>query len=212
MREKTCGIYSITNTVNGKRIIGRSKDIRHRWWFHKWQLNTNRHENPHLQYAWNKYGKDNFKFEVIFLCPEENLDNEEIRLIKECKTTDSNLGYNLASGGKTPKLSEETKRKISKSNTGKKRSEVSRQRIREGKLGSANGMFGIHRCGKDSHMFGKSHSEETKQKIGLSAIGNRGFAGHKHSEERKKKMSDITRAYWAKKKQLTLQEELKQIE
>lgn len=218
MREKICGIYCITNKVNGKKIIGQSKDIEMRWIDYRKLLRKGNYSNTHLQRAWNKYGENNFIFEFLYLCPENDLNDQEVRLIKEFNTISRDHGYNLQSGGNRPVHSEETKEKI-----------------RIGKLGSKNGMFGIHRCGKDSHMFGKKATEETKRKIGeasrnaspetrekqrLSRIGkprseetkqkiSKAMKGEncynfgKHlSEETKRKSSESNKAFWAKQREL----------
>lgn len=63
--KKTCGIYKITNTKNGKFYIGSSKSIQARWYKHKSQLKHNRHENAHLQRSWNKYGSESFTLEIV---------------------------------------------------------------------------------------------------------------------------------------------------
>ena len=39
MSEKICGIYKITNLVNGKVYIGQSQDIYSRWKEHKYARN-----------------------------------------------------------------------------------------------------------------------------------------------------------------------------
>lgn len=59
------GIYSITNSVNGKIYIGYASNIRSRWSYHKNRLDRNTHDNAYLQNAWDKYGKDAFSFSVI---------------------------------------------------------------------------------------------------------------------------------------------------
>ena len=64
----SCGIYKITNIINGKIYIGCSLDCEQRFIKHKSKLNKNKSNNQHLQNAWNKDGKDSFKFEVIYLC------------------------------------------------------------------------------------------------------------------------------------------------
>ena len=65
---KICGIYKITNKINGKCYIGQSIDIIKRWKTeYKWyQI------NKHLLAAFNKYGLENFNFEIIEEC-EPNL-------------------------------------------------------------------------------------------------------------------------------------------
>jgi group I intron endonuclease len=67
---KICGVYKITNMINGKIYIGSSNNIYNRWSQHKASLNAKTHNNIHLQNAWNLYGSQNFKFEII-----ENCDN-----------------------------------------------------------------------------------------------------------------------------------------
>ena len=64
------GIYKIVNLVNGKFYIGSTSTLgfQRRWRCHRNQLRINKHRNQHLQYAWNKYGEDNFKFEIIEKC------------------------------------------------------------------------------------------------------------------------------------------------
>lgn len=67
---KIAGIYKITCKIkneenHNKFYIGSSKDIKDRWYNHKLMLNNGNHPNIHLQRAWNKYGENNFIFEVI---------------------------------------------------------------------------------------------------------------------------------------------------
>jgi group I intron endonuclease len=59
------GIYQIRNLINNKLYIGSSQVISKRWELHKCSLKTNKHHNIHLQRAYNKYGKDNFVFEIL---------------------------------------------------------------------------------------------------------------------------------------------------
>lgn len=68
MANKICGVYKISNIINGKLYVGSSKDIYKRWHQHRRALDDNKHDNPYLQNAWNKYGMNNFKFEIIEEC------------------------------------------------------------------------------------------------------------------------------------------------
>lgn len=67
------GIYKIENMVNNKSYIGSSNNIERRWRQHINLLNNNEHHSIKLQRAWNKYGQDNFKFEILEECEVEKL-------------------------------------------------------------------------------------------------------------------------------------------
>lgn len=95
MEKYITGIYSITNLVNGKRYIGKSLSIHSRWSQHRKDLKNNKHYNAFLQRAWNKYGGENFKFEVVEKCEKEYLHEKEIYWIEQFKTLYANYGYNL---------------------------------------------------------------------------------------------------------------------
>lgn len=88
-------IYQITNLINNKIYIGQTNNIKKRWSNHK---NSN-DPNMVIARAIRKYGKENFKFEVLLknLSPEE-ANQKEIELIKEKESLIPN-GYNVASGG-----------------------------------------------------------------------------------------------------------------
>lgn len=169
MREKICGIYSITNIVNGKRIIGQSKDIINRWYYHKKLLRHNYHDNPHLQHAWNKYKEQNFKFEVVLLCPISALNEEEIRAIKKYKSLDSNFGYNLKDGGNRPKMSVETKLKIGLANSGKKTSEETKEKLRQARLNMPEEWKQNFSKLSKLRQTGRKPSKETIQKMKVAA-------------------------------------------
>lgn len=63
------GIYLIKNKVNNNLYVGSSKkSIRERFWSHRTFLRMNKHGNPHLQNAWNKYGEVSFEFIELEYC------------------------------------------------------------------------------------------------------------------------------------------------
>lgn len=71
-----------------------------------------------------KYGFNNFKVDILRICrSNEELNSSEIELIKEYNAVESDMFYNLASGGegfsKGSKFTEEHKNSISKSLSGK---------------------------------------------------------------------------------------------
>ena len=59
------GIYKITNIINNKCYIGKSKDIENRWQYHKDYKNNAREYNKPLYKALRKYGVENFNFEIV---------------------------------------------------------------------------------------------------------------------------------------------------
>lgn len=72
------GIYQIINLLNNDIYIGSAaRSLYSRWRQHKSDLKLNKHRNIHLQRAYNKYGKDNFIFEVIEYCESEKCIERE---------------------------------------------------------------------------------------------------------------------------------------
>lgn len=113
------GIYKIENLINGKIYIGQSKQIRQRWSEHKKELRRNKHTNEYLQRAWNKYGEENFKHEVLEFCSEDQLDERECYYIDLYDAMNPQFGYNLTSGGgRRKQYSESTREKLRNNATG----------------------------------------------------------------------------------------------
>jgi group I intron endonuclease len=111
-------LYKIENTVDKKLYAGITNDIKRRWREHRSDLNRGVHGNPHLQFAWNKYGEQSFNIEIIGQFEDmESLCKAEIDFIEQNNLKNQKNGYNLADGGAgTFKHTEEAKSKISKSN------------------------------------------------------------------------------------------------
>jgi group I intron endonuclease len=164
-----CGVYKITNVINGKVYIGQSINIKARWKDHVNSLNRKDSNSVLLQRAWNKYGEDNFSFEVLELCTEAMLDEIEIKYIELYDAC--NHGYNIESGGNLNKhLSETTKQKIREARFGRRHSKETRQKMSQSKIGVNN------------NMYGKNHSKESKRKMSES---KKGKPGHQSSEKQK---------------------------
>jgi len=90
-------VYTIKNILDGKMYIGSSIDIERRKRQHLNSLLKNEHHSIHLQRAWNKYGKDNFVFEILDSnVTKENLREKEKEWILRCKTLDVEFGYNIS--------------------------------------------------------------------------------------------------------------------
>ncbi len=101
-------IYKTTNLINNKIYIGQS------------YKNDPEYLGSGLLIikAINKYGKENFKKEILEECEKrEYLNDREIYWISYYNSSNKSIGYNISLGGEAPmtnlKHSEETKKKIS---------------------------------------------------------------------------------------------------
>lgn len=106
-------IYKITNKINGKVYIGRSKNLLPRW-------HTHRHaggENPHLHNSIKKHGKNNFSIEILLFCSERDVVFYESCCINTYHSANPLVGYNLTDGTEigTIRVSASTRRKTSES-------------------------------------------------------------------------------------------------
>jgi group I intron endonuclease len=117
------GIYKIVNIIDGKVYYGSSENLARRWRDHKSCLKRNVHHSKYLQNAWNKYGEENFKFEIV--CLEEDKTKLlvlEQKFIDEVDSTNPENGYNISkiagSAFKNMHHTEETKRIQSEKNSG----------------------------------------------------------------------------------------------
>ena len=193
------GIYCIENITTNKKYIGQSIDINDRWRKHISELNHNSHHNDYLQKAWNKYGEDDFTFYILEYCEEKYLDDKEIYYINLYNTTDRKHGYNLKSGGQfNCHLTEEIKSKISESN----KKAYQNQELRD--LRSANALKQWSNpeikekiMGSNNGMYGKHHTEESKQKMRDKKVGKRSFRRNTtpvFCEELNQRFDDATKA------------------
>lgn len=93
-----CGIYKITNLLNGKIYIGQSQHCLDRWSEHKFcsKDNNNYRSQEHLYRSMRKYGIENFQMEVIEELPldRELLTAREQYWIDYYNTMDPQFGYN----------------------------------------------------------------------------------------------------------------------
>ena len=106
-KNKICGIYSITNITNGKIYVGSSNNIERRWREHKNMLKSKKHHSTHLQNAWDKYGEDNFLFEILEECNENILLKREQYYIDFYSSADCYYGYNQSEIAGRPSITQE---------------------------------------------------------------------------------------------------------
>lgn len=97
------GIYKIKNRLEGKSYIGKSLNIQRRWMEHR---TPKARGNDRLHDDIQRLGVENFDFEILEECSEDELSQKELSYIKKYKPFYNTVGK---------KVSDETKRKISES-------------------------------------------------------------------------------------------------
>ncbi len=100
-------IYLITNLINGKQYVGKTRySLAHRFSQHC----NNEYYNTYIHNAIKKYGKNNFKIEELCRCDDEHWQELEQFYIKKLHTHYSEGGYNITWGGDSnPMDNEETR-------------------------------------------------------------------------------------------------------
>lgn len=96
------GIYKITNKINQKHYIGKSKNIEQRWKYHIYHKDSYKEYDKALYRAFRKYGIDNFTFEIIEeIANYENTDfvNQREKYWIDYYNSFNSTGYNETLGG-----------------------------------------------------------------------------------------------------------------
>ena len=88
---KISGIYKIINTVTGDFYIGSSKNVKRRWASHKCKSIWNECPNNPMYLDMQKYGVENFVFELLAEVEEEKLKEIEQQFIEMLKPTYNNI-------------------------------------------------------------------------------------------------------------------------
>lgn len=97
-------IYLITNKVNGKQYVGKTKyTLAHRFTQH-----CTRDYHTYIHNAIQKYGRENFKIEEICKTDDEHWKELETFYIKFYHTHYTEGGYNVSWGGDNNPMDEES--------------------------------------------------------------------------------------------------------
>ena len=116
--------------------VGVSTNIERRWREHITEARANRHPNSFLCNIINEHYPDNLIFEIVYLSNEDNCYNYEEMLRPE-----TNIGWNLRSGGPVGKITEEGRKAISAKTLGKKLTEKEKERRRYNSYVKLNGFI-----------------------------------------------------------------------
>lgn len=213
-------IYKTTNIINGKIYVGQDSKNDEQY------LGS----GIRLRYAISKYGKSNFKKEILCECSsQDELDSMEKYWISKLNSTNPEIGYNLNSGGKrfNPKngttakkiglahkgrtLSDKHRKKLSVVHTGKRLSDETKHKMSVSRKGQIPWNKGVPQS-KETRKKVKStwkskdvcFSDEHREKI------SKALKGRVFSEEHKQKISESKRGKSSWNKGVPMKEETKQ--
>ena len=198
-------IYRIINKIDGRSYVGQycKDNPKQRFTNHKSRARKE-DSTEHLYRAIRKYGVENFDFTLICVCDNKELNDLEIKYIKEFNTFGEN-GYNMTTGGqgiRNYKHTLETIERLRVTSTGKFPDEETRKRISAGLMG--------HGCSEETrekhrkNATGVKKSEETLRKISEGGKGriktkeeceniSKGLKGKPKSAEHIKKIKTTKR-------------------
>jgi group I intron endonuclease len=205
------GFIYFLRSPSGKAYVGQTTiSITRRIQFHSWGGCRALHS------AIEKYGVNNFFVGEVGMYPIADLDNMEVRFIKELCTL-APEGYNLTTGGgANHKCSDETRKRMSEAKREKPMSATNKDALLKANLGKpmpATTKAALLRANIGNHLSaetkqkivlantGKSHNAETRQRMSEAKKGkpksaetkqrmSAAWKGKPKSEETKRKMSE----------------------
>lgn len=177
------GIYKLLNSVNDNFYIGSAVDLKRRKARHFSELRHGKHNNKHLQAAWDRYGEAAFSFAVLeYVSPGPELYVAEDRWMAD--HIGKKYCYNIGMAAISPMLgmsgelsptwgyrhTPEAKAKIAAAGTGRFVSEETRAKrsaATKGRKVSDAQKAQISRTlsGEGNFWYGKERPESFKQKI-----------------------------------------------
>ena len=164
------GIYSIINSINGKRYIGKSKDIKKRFYQHKHSMNTlnPKSTSSHLRSAVSKYGIEVFRFEIletIHSLDEVLLAELEVFYMDEFKTNDPNYGYNLKRDSSTScTIRPEVRIQMSERSKGELNANYGNKWTDEQKQNLSEKVIANHKKGIYKHVYNAEHGKKSSDR------------------------------------------------
>jgi group I intron endonuclease len=205
-------VYLTTCLVNGKVYVGQHK-VKNKETLDPKYLGS----GANLIRAINKYGKENFKREILKLCyTETQMNVYELYFSKKCNDAlDYDIGYNLChgvikvSGNRNPACLQHVRDKISKS-------------LIEFNKNNPEARLKFAHIGENNPNFGKHWSQEVKDKLSanhadMKGVNNPNFGKHwgkewleNQSFKMKAKMIGENHPMWGKTHSLEAIEKIRQ--
>jgi group I intron endonuclease len=180
-------IYKIQSKVHPDRFyIGSTSNIGERWYNHLKELKSNKHQNPKLQYHFNKYGESDLQFSILIGCNKEDLLKQEQFFLDSLNPWFNIL--KLAGGTSGKDVSLTTRERMSKSHKGLNTWIKGRKLTEEHKR-----KISLAFKGRIAPNKGVKMSEETRMKMSKSQIGNTNSKGNIPTEYNRKRTRKVNK-------------------
>lgn len=149
-------IYITTNLINGKQYIGQ----------HFGEIDDAYiGSGSALKRAIEKYGKENFTKEILEICTDyDSMNFAERKWIEKFDAVNNEKFYNIADGGFNSNPC---------AGMSKAAQEARKKKLSEAVKGEKNYFYGKHFYNEDHPMYGKNHSEESKEKMRQAKLGGK---------------------------------------
>lgn len=149
MAYQVAHLYKITNKQTGEYYVGKHNGDTQKkaggglYWG----------SGDRIKNQVKKYGKDNFKYEILVISNQEYIYELEQKYVTQELINEDSLCLNLMTGGEGSRTySEESKRKISESLKGRTMSKETKEKLSKLKKGN-------------SYAFGHKHTNQAKDKL-----------------------------------------------
>lgn len=194
--KKESGVYRILCIENGNMYIGSSSDLYTREKSHFSQLRRGAHHCEHLQRAFNKYGSDKFRWEILEYCP---VDSTEKYLCEKEQTHidkywNDGIVYNPNRRAETAgrKASDETREKLRRIQNSPER-KAYQSAILTGRKHTKESLENLIAAGNNPETKAKRSAASKRVNADPERRAKQAelMTGRKHTEETRAKMSVI---------------------
>lgn len=176
-------IYKTTNLLNNKIYVGQHRSTK----FDTWYFGSGKI----LYKALKKYGKINFKVELLEWCASQELLNEvEIKWISTLNSANPDVGYNISLGGSAAKLPG-----VLNGMYGKHHTKEVKERLRLLAKQNCNQFGRLNSDYEEKRCAGCKRYSSTRPQSHNDAI-SRGLTNRKMSEEQREKTRQISKRQW----------------
>ena len=177
--QKKYSVYLHKNKINNKVYVGQTSNKPQ----YRWNNGNGYKDSPLFYNAILKYGWENFEHYILYTNLTLDKANQlEQYLIYRLRSNQRNFGYNILNGGKNYSHTQQQKQKQSeimknkwkdnnyKQNYSNKikekwQNEEYRKKIIASHSGEKSHFYGTNKKGENNPMFGRHHSQISKQKI-----------------------------------------------